>query len=141
MLETVNVHLEAKGIRIQTGTIVDATIIHAPSSTKNSTGEHDPEMHQTRKGNQWYFGLKAHVGVDAAEGHVHSVATSAASVADSHMLLPDLLHGEERRSGATRDIKATLKRSKKRLRRPRHDLQEDVVQELCGRVTKEEEPE
>jgi IS5 family transposase len=96
MLDAVNVHLEAKGIKIQTGTIVDATIIHAPSSTKNSTGERDPEMHQTRKGNQWYFGLKAHIGVDAKEGHVHSVATSAASVADSHML-PVLLHGEERK--------------------------------------------
>jgi len=96
MLEVVNVHLEAKGIKIQTGTIVDATIIHAPSSTKNSSGERDPEMHQTRKGNQWYFGLKAHIGVDAKEGHVHSVATSAASVSDTHML-PDLLHGEERK--------------------------------------------
>jgi IS5 family transposase len=96
MLEAVNVHLEAKGIKIQTGTIVDATIIHAPSSTKNSTGERDPEMHQTRKGKQWYFGLKAHIGVDAREGHVHSVATSAASVADNHML-PALLHGEERK--------------------------------------------
>jgi len=96
MLDAVNVHLEAKGIKIQTGTIVDASIIHAPSSTKNSTGERDPEMHQTRKGNQWFFGLKAHIGVDAKEGHVHSVATSAASVADSHML-PALLHGEERK--------------------------------------------
>jgi transposase, IS5 family len=96
MLEAVNVHLEAKGIKIQTGTIVDATIIHAPSSTKNASGERDPEMHQTRKGNQWYFGLKAHIGVDAKEGHVHSVATSAASVADCHML-PALLHGEERK--------------------------------------------
>ena len=96
MLEAVNVHLEAKGIKIQTGTIVDATIIHAPSSTKNANKERDPEMHQTRKGKQWYFGLKAHIGVDAKQGHVHSVATSAASVADCHML-PDLLHGEERK--------------------------------------------
>ncbi len=56
MLETVNIHLEAKGIKIATGTIVDATIIHAPSSTKNASGERDPEMHQTKKGNQWYFG-------------------------------------------------------------------------------------
>ena len=96
MLEAVNVHLEAKGIRITTGTIVDATIIHAPSSTKNSTRERDPEMHQTRKGKQWYFGLKAHIGVDSKEGVVHSVCTSAASVADVHML-PDLLHGEERK--------------------------------------------
>jgi IS5 family transposase len=96
MLEAVNVHLEAKGIKIQTGTIVDATILHAPSSTKNESKQRDPEMHQTKKGNQWYFGLKAHIGVDAKEGHVHSVATSAANVADMHML-PDLLHGEERK--------------------------------------------
>jgi IS5 family transposase len=96
MLDAVNVHLEAKGIKIQTGTIVDATILHAPSSTKNEAGKRDPEMHQTKKGNQWYFGLKAHIGVDAREGHVHSVATSAANVADMHML-PDLLHGEERK--------------------------------------------
>jgi IS5 family transposase len=96
MLEAVNVHLEARGIRIQTGTIVHATIIHAPSSTKNEAGKRDPEMHQTRKGDQWYFGLKAHIGVDAKQGHVHSVATSAANVADMHML-PGLLHGEERK--------------------------------------------
>jgi IS5 family transposase len=96
MLDVVNHHLDSKGIRIATGTIVDATIIHAPSSTKNSTGERDPEMHQTRKGQQWYFGLKAHIGVDSKEGIVHSVCTSAASVADKHML-PDLLHGEERK--------------------------------------------
>src|SRR5271155_5445795 len=96
MLEAVNVHLEAKGIKIATGTIVDATIIHAPSSTKNASGERDPEMHQTRKGKQWYFGLKAHIGVDSKQGVVHSVCTSAASVADKH-LLPDLLHGEERK--------------------------------------------
>jgi IS5 family transposase len=96
MLDAVNVHLEAKGIKIQTGTIVDATIIHAPASTKNENKERDPEMHQTKKGNQWYFGLKAHIGVDAKEGHVHSLATTAANVSDVHML-PDLLHGEERK--------------------------------------------
>ena len=96
MLEVVNVHLEAKGMRIATGTIVDATIIHAPSSASNEAGKRDPEMHRTKQGNQWYFGLKAHIGVDAKEGHVHSVATSAAHVADVHML-PELLHGEERK--------------------------------------------
>src|SRR5271168_1895519 len=96
MLEAVNRYLESKGIRISTGTIVDATIIHAPSSTKNSTGERDPAMHQTRKGKQWYFGAKAHIGVDSKETVVHTVITSAASVADKHML-PDLLHGEERK--------------------------------------------
>jgi IS5 family transposase len=96
ILDAVNGHLAGKGIRITTGTIVDATILHAPSSTKNSTGKRDPQMHQTRKGNQWYFGLKAHIGIDSKEGVVHSVCTSAASVADSHML-PDLLHGAERK--------------------------------------------
>jgi IS5 family transposase len=96
MLNAVNQYLENQGIRITTGTIVDAAIIHAPSSTKNRSGERDPEMHQTRKGRQWYFGLKAHIGVDSKQGHVHSVCTSAASVADKHML-PDLLHGEERK--------------------------------------------
>jgi IS5 family transposase len=96
MLDAVNRHLETKGIRIATGTIVDATIIHAPSSTKNEKRERDPAMHQTKKGNQWYFGLKAHIGVDSKEGTVHSVCTSAANVSDVHML-PDLLHGEERK--------------------------------------------
>ena len=96
ILDTVNLYLASKGIRIGTGTIVDATIIHAPSSTKNSTGKRDPAMHQTKKGNQWYFGAKAHIGVDSKETVVHSVATSAASVADKHML-PDLLHGAEKK--------------------------------------------
>ena len=96
MLDAVNLYLDSHGIRIGTGTIVDASIIHAPSSTKNSTGTRDPEMHQTRKGNQWYFGMKAHIGVDAKEGHEHSLCSSAASVADKHML-PDLLHGKERK--------------------------------------------
>ena len=96
MLDAVNIHLEAKGIKIATGTIVDATILHAPSSTKNASGERDPEMHQTKKGNQWYFGLKAHIGVDAKESTVHTVVTTAANVADSRVL-PELLHGEERK--------------------------------------------
>jgi IS5 family transposase len=96
MLDAVNRYLESKGIRITTGTIVDATIIHAPCSTKNSTGERDPAMHRTKKGNQWYFGAKAHIGVDSKETAVHSVCTTAASVADKHML-PDLLHGEKRK--------------------------------------------
>ncbi len=96
MLDAVNLDLESRGIRIATGTIVDATIIHAPSSTKNAQGERDPEMHQTRKGRQWYFGMKAHIGVDSKTGIVHSVCTTAASVADKHMLA-DLLHGDERK--------------------------------------------
>ena len=96
MLEVVNHYLSWKGLRIATGTIVDATIIAAPSSTKNANKERDPQMHQTRKGNQYYFGAKAHIGVDSKSGVVHSVCTSAASVHDKHML-PDLLHGEEKK--------------------------------------------
>ena len=69
MLEAVNRYLAARGIRIGTGTIVHATILHAPSSTKNATGTRVPEMHQTRKGNQWFFGMKAHIGVDSKQGH------------------------------------------------------------------------
>ena len=96
ILDTVNHYLASRGLRIATGTIVDATIIAAPSSTKNSKKERDPEMHQTRKGNQWFFGAKAHIGVDSKTGVVHSVCTSAASVSDVHML-PDLLHGAEKK--------------------------------------------
>jgi IS5 family transposase len=96
MLDTVNLYLASRGIRITTGTIVDATIIHAPSSTKNERKQRDPEMHQTRKGNQWYFGMKAHIGVDSKQGVVHSVCSTAASVSDIHML-PELLHGDERK--------------------------------------------
>ena len=81
MLEAVNIHLEARGIKIATCTIVDATILHAPSSTRNAKQQRDPEMHQTRKGKQWFFGLKAHIGVDARQGTVHSVCTIAASAA------------------------------------------------------------
>jgi IS5 family transposase len=96
ILDTVNQYLASKGLRIATGTIVDATIIAAPSSTKNEKKERDPSMHQTKKGNQWHFGAKAHIGVDSKQGIVHSVCTSAASVSDVHML-PDLLHGDEKK--------------------------------------------
>jgi IS5 family transposase len=76
------------------GTIVDATLIAAPSSTKNKAGKRDPEMHQTKKGNQWYYGMKVHVGVDKDSGLIHSVVTTAANV---HDLTPaaELLHGDE----------------------------------------------
>jgi IS5 family transposase len=96
ILETVNLHLQAKGVRITTGTIVDATIIHAPSSTKNRDQQRDPEMHQTKKGKDWYFGMKAHVGVDSKHKIIHSAVVTPANVADS-AVLPELLHGEETR--------------------------------------------
>ena len=94
ILQTVNLYLQSRGVRITTGTIVDATIIHAPSSTKNREQRRDPAMHQTRKGKQWYFGMKAHVGVDSKTKMIHSVVATAANVADS-TVLPELLHGEE----------------------------------------------
>jgi IS5 family transposase len=96
MLKTVNLHLQSRGVRITTGTIVDATILHAPSSTKNREQKRDPEMHQTKKGNQWYFGMKAHVGVDSKTKLIHTALVTAAHVADA-TVLPELLHGEETR--------------------------------------------
>jgi len=94
LFEEINAHLTDKGLLMRTGTIVDATIIAAPSSTKNEKRERDPEMHQTKKGNQWHFGMKAHIGVDADSGLVHSVIGTAANVNDVTMA-GALLHGEE----------------------------------------------
>ncbi|OIQ88138.1 transposase DDE domain protein [mine drainage metagenome] len=94
MLDVVNATLAAKGLMLKEGTAVDASLIAAPSSTKNSTGTRDPEMHQTRKGNQWYFGMKCHIGVDADSGLVHTVVGTSANVNDvtqAHALV----HGEE----------------------------------------------
>ncbi len=88
--------LQARGFKLNTGTIVDATIIGAPSSTKNADKARDPEMHQTRKGQQWYFGMKLHIGVDSQSGLTHSAVVTPANVHDKHPL-PELLHGQERR--------------------------------------------
>jgi len=96
MLAEVNAHLAANGVKVATGTIVDATIIHAPGSTKNEKQQRDPEMHQVKKGNQWYFGMKAHVGVDSKQGIVHTAAATPANTSDSRVL-PELLHGGERK--------------------------------------------
>ena len=85
-----------KRLKAATGTIVDATIINAPSSTKNADKARDPEMHQTRKGNQWYFGMKAHFEIDSRTKLIHAVAATPANVADS-TVLPELLHGHETR--------------------------------------------
>jgi IS5 family transposase len=92
----VHEHLQARGLKVSTGTIVDATIISAPSSTKNAAKARDPEMHQTKKGNQWYFGMTAHIGVDSRTKLIHAVVATAANVHDA-TVLPDLLHGEETR--------------------------------------------
>ena len=94
ILATVNATLADKGLMLRQGTVVDATLIAAPSSTKNSSGERDPEMHQTKKGNQWHFGMKAHIGVDADSGLVHTVVGTAANVNDVTQA-DKLVHGEE----------------------------------------------
>lgn len=94
ILATVNARLIDRGLMLKTGTVVDATLIAAPSSTKNALGERDPEMHQTKKGNQWHFGMKAHIGVDAESGLVHTVTTTPANdhdITQAHALL----HGDE----------------------------------------------
>jgi transposase, IS5 family len=94
ILAEVNAHLSERGLLMRQGTVVDATIIAAPSSTKNDSGKRDPEMHQTKKGNQWHYGMKMHIGVDAKSGLIHSVHTTAANEADvahGH----ELLHGQE----------------------------------------------
>jgi transposase, IS5 family len=94
LLATISATLAIKGLMLKTGTVVDATLIAVPSSTKNSSGQRDPEMYQTKKGNQWHFGMKAHIWVDADSGLVHTVIGTAANVNDvtqGHVLL----HGQE----------------------------------------------
>jgi IS5 family transposase len=94
IFETVNAHLKEQGMSMKQGTIIDATLIAAPSSTKNKKGERDPEMHQTRKGKQWYFGMKVHIGVDKDNGLIHSIETTSANVHDL-TAAAELLHGDE----------------------------------------------
>ena len=96
LFRLVNVYLAENGLKINRGTIVDATIINAPTSTKNKDKTRDPDMHQTRKGNQWYFGMKAHIGVDSKTKLIHAIAVTPANVHDSQVL-GDLLHGDETR--------------------------------------------
>lgn len=123
LFEQVGRHLQAKGIKVSKGTIVDTTIINAPSSTKNASGERDPEMHQTKKGNPWYFGMKAHIGVDKKPMLIHSVAATPANVADGNML-EHLLHGKETHvwgdaayAGRTEHIRAKAPKARARNRR------------------------
>jgi transposase, IS5 family len=118
LLKAVTEYLRANGIKIANGTIVDATIISAPSSTKNKDGKRDPEMHQTAKGQQWYFGMKAHVGVDSKTKLIHTILASAANVHDRDAL-PHLLHGRETRvwgdrgyQGQSATIRARAPRAK-----------------------------
>jgi IS5 family transposase len=133
MLDEVNHHLGAKGIRITTGTIVDATIIHAPSSTKNSSGERDPEMHQTKKGNQWYFGLKAHIGVDSKQGVVHSVCTSSGQCGRQPDACGPVTWRGTQGVGRRRLSRTGRCYPRGCSARSGHDLPPNQVQELCGR--------
>jgi transposase, IS5 family len=109
ILMTVNRYLDARGIRITPCTFVNGTIIHAPSSTKISSGERDVEMHPTRKGKQWYYDAKAHIGMNSKEKVVHSVATSATREADVHMLSDPTARGGEEAVGETGPIKGRQK--------------------------------
>jgi len=109
LLAAINTTLATQGLLLKSGTVVDATLIAAPPSTKNRTGERDPEMHQTKKGNQWHFGMKAHIGVDADSGLVHTVIGTAANVNDvtqGH----GLLHGEETDVFADAGYQGAMKR-------------------------------
>jgi len=123
LFDAVQQHLAVKGLKIATGTIVDAVlakagIINAPSSTKNVAKARDPEMHQTKKGNQWYFGMKAHLGVDSRTKLIHAVVATPANVADSR-ILPELLHGKETRvwgDQAYRGQRAVIRRKAPRAR-------------------------
>jgi len=115
LFEDINLHLKEQHLILREGTIVDATIISAPSSTKNISGERDPEMHQTCKGQQWYFGMKLHIGVDETLGLIHSVETTPANAHDLNHA-GALLHGEEERVWADAGYTGIEKREEHRER-------------------------
>lgn len=114
IFDKVNAHLTRKGLMLKRGSIVDATIISAPSSTKNADGKRDPEMHQTKKGNNWHFGMKAHIGVDTDSGLVHTVVTTPANEADIEVV-DELLHGKEQTVHADAGYTGAEKRVTKKL--------------------------
>ena len=120
ILQVINAKLSAQGLLLKVGTVVDATLIAAPSSTKNSTGKRDPDMHQTKKGNQWHFGMKAHIGVDAESGLVHTVTTTPANdhdVTQAHALL----HGQEKVIFADSGYRGVTKRDEIQKKHPSVD--------------------
>ena len=122
ILATVNAKLIERGLLLKAGTVVDATLIAAPSSTKNNSGERDPEMHQTKKGNQWHFGMKAHIGADAESGLVHTVTGTAANehdITQAHALL----HGEEAVVFADSGYRGITKRQEIQAQHPGVDWQ------------------
>ncbi|WP_090387867.1 IS5 family transposase [Pseudomonas anguilliseptica] len=127
ILAVINGYLGDRGLSLRQGTIVDATLINAPSSTKNKNGKRDPEMHSTKKGNQYYFGMKAHIGVDDESGLVHSVVGTAANVADVTQV-DKLLHGEENMVGADAGYTGVEKR-------PEHEGRQVIWQVAARRST------
>jgi len=127
ILAVINGYLGDRVLSLRQGTIVDATLIHAPSSTKNKDGKRDPQMHQTKKGNQYYFGMKAHIGADAESGLVHSVVGTAANVADVTQV-DKLLHGKENMVGADAGYTGVEKR-------PEHEGREVIWQIAARRST------
>mgnify|MGYP002144878034 FL=1 len=117
LFDHINTLLAERGLLLKAGTAVDATIIAAPSSTKNDTGTRDSEMHQTKKGNQWFFGMKAHIGVDADSGLVHTVVTTSANAHDVTQA-HELLHGEEEDVFADSGYRGVEKREEIKANRP-----------------------
>jgi IS5 family transposase len=126
ILATVNLLLGAKGLMLRSGTVVDATLISASSSTKNASGERDPEMHQSKKGQQWFFGMKAHIGVDADSGLVHTVRGTSGNVNDV-VEANSLLHGHETNVFADAGYQGAHKRP---------DAKEDVTWHVAMRPGK-----
>jgi IS5 family transposase len=110
LFTAINSDLAARGLRLREGTLVDATLIAAPASTKNSEKQRDPEMHQTKKGHQWYFGMKAHIGADRDSKLVHTVVATAANVADITKTA-ELLHGQEQQVHADAGYTGVEKRA------------------------------
>ena len=110
LFTAINADLAARGLLLREGTLVDATLIAAPPSTKNQAKQRDPEMHQTKKGNQWYFGMKAHIGADRDSTLVHTVVVTAANVADITQTA-ELLHGEEKQVHADAGYTGVEKRA------------------------------
>lgn len=133
MLREVNALLKERGLLMSQGTLIDATLIAAPSSTKNRKHERDPQMHQTKKGNQWYFGLKAHIGADEQSGLVHTVVSTAANVSDISQTA-NLMHGKEQVVGADAGYVGAQKREEVQ------QALRDNEQQVAWRIAKRRKP-